>query len=350
MRAMKRPRRRERPSCFVVVIGLALALSTGCGPRSDLPHELSNQEFWRLFVAVSEPQPDHAMSEHYVSNEPRVAESARQLRSSGGVYIGVGPEQNFTYMARMRPRMAFIIDIRRENADLHLLYKALFELCDDRIAFVSRLFSRHAPEDLPRNADAGAIFDRYEQAAPSVALLAQTKGLVRAHLLRTRALPLEPRDLEAIDRALQTFAAAGPAIDYWGSETVEKDAIRPSYRRLMTMPDLTGQTRSFLADAASFRVIKDLHQRNLIVPAVGDFGGAEAIRRVGAYVRDHHDNVRAFYASNVSVYLTNRQARAFCANLAALPVSRDAAFVDSKSVVPFAARLAACRDEETRRQ
>ena len=72
-----------------------------------------------------------------------MAENARILHAaSGGVFIGVGPEQNFTYIARARPRMAFIVDIRRENADLHLLYKALFELSSNRVEFVSRIFSR----------------------------------------------------------------------------------------------------------------------------------------------------------------------------------------------------------------
>ena len=59
--------------------------------------------------------------------------------------MGVGPEQNFTYIAVTRPAIAFIVDIRRGNLDLHLMYKALFELSADRADFVSRLFSRKRP-------------------------------------------------------------------------------------------------------------------------------------------------------------------------------------------------------------
>jgi hypothetical protein len=110
----------------------------------------------------------------------------------------------------------------------------------------------------------------------------------------------------------------------------------------MTMPDLTGQTRSFLADEASFRVVKDMHARNTIVPIVGDFGGPDAIRKVGSYVREHEDVVRVFYGSNVAVYLTNQQMHMFCTNLAGLPVARGSQFVDSKSVISFAERLEAC--------
>jgi hypothetical protein len=322
--------------------GGALLLTLGCGSRSNLPAELSNEEFWRLFTSLSEPGRSVGMSENFVSNEPRVAENARFLRSGGGVFIGVGPEQNFTYIAQGRPRMAFIIDIRRENADLHLLYKALFELSANRVELVSRLFSRPVPRDLSSGAGADTIFQRFEQAVASGEQLARTRVEVRAHLQAGRRFPLEPKDFEAIDRALQAFHDFGPAITYWGSQTVDKGTIKPSYARLMTMPDLTGKTRSFLADEASFRLVKEMHARNAIVPIVGDFGGPDAIRKVGAYVREHGDIVSTFYGSNVAVYLTNQQMHAFCVNLSGLPVARESQFVDSKSVIPFAERLEAC--------
>ena len=58
--------------------------------------------------------------------------------------MGVGPEQNFTYIVATKPSMAFIVDVRRGNLDLQLMYKALFELSADRAEFVSRLFSQEA--------------------------------------------------------------------------------------------------------------------------------------------------------------------------------------------------------------
>ena len=123
---------------------------------------------------------------------------------------------------------------------------------------------------------------------------------------------------------------------------MNSDAVRPSYRELMTMRDLAGQTRSFLSEDDGFRFIKNLHARNRIVPVVGDFGGSSAIRRVGEYVRAHGDVVHAFYGSNVNVYLTNVQRNAFCRNLAGLPVSSSAAFIDNDSVRPLTRRLRAC--------
>jgi len=52
----------------------------------------------------------------------------RELGITGGVYLGVGPNQNFTYIAKVQPRYAFIIDIRRQNFLEHLLFKALLPL------------------------------------------------------------------------------------------------------------------------------------------------------------------------------------------------------------------------------
>jgi len=80
---------------------------------------------------------------------------------------------------------------------------------------------------------------------------------------------------------------------------------------------------------------------------VGDFGGTGAIRRVGEYVRDHADVVRAFYGSNVGVYLTNEQAKTFCRNLAALPAAPDASFIESDAVRTLASKLANCVSRRT---
>ncbi len=74
------------------------------------------------------------------------------------VYLGVGPEQNFTYIAALRPKMAFIVDVRRGNLQLHLMYKALFELSADRADFIFRLFSQKRPEGLGPKSTADEIF------------------------------------------------------------------------------------------------------------------------------------------------------------------------------------------------
>jgi hypothetical protein len=322
-----------------VVLCWNVAASAGCR-RSTLPSSMTDQAFWRLSEELSEPAGSFTVSDNLVSNEPHVAENARWLGPRGGVYVGVGPEQNFSYISRLRPGLAFIVDIRRENRSLHLFYKALFELSADRVDFVSRLFSRAPPADLSSRASADEIFKRYDGVPPSPDLYGRNAALIRERLLTAHGFPLSAGDLQWIERVFKAFYVAGPAIHFWGTQAV--DAVRPSYRQLMTTRDGTGQVRSFLASEDDFEVVKDLQSRNLIVPVIGDFGGPSALIRVGEYVRQHAAEVEAFYGSNVGVYLTNQQTRTFCAHLAGLPAASNASFIERDGVRTFASKVEDC--------
>src|SRR3954468_12611488 len=154
-----------------------LAVSYGSDARAlagSLPDSLSNAAFLALSDELSEPN-GYFQSDNLVSNEiqfqqviPDLEKTARANR----VYLGVGPEQNFTYIAALKPAMVFIVDVRRGNLQLHLMYKALFELSADRAEFVSRLFSRPRPDGLESTSPVSEIFDAYSNSAPSDALYA----------------------------------------------------------------------------------------------------------------------------------------------------------------------------------
>ena len=333
---------RLRIGLATVLCGLLLVAAACRG--SQLPAALSDQEFWSLTETFSEPPGTFNLSDNFVSNEPRFADNVRRLAPSGGVYLGVGPEQNFSYIAKLRPALAFVVDIRRENRNLHLLYKALFELSADRADFVSRLFSRRRPADLESSATVREIFDRYDRVDRSPDQYTDNANLVRERLL-ARGLPLSASDFDSIDRAFKAFYTDGPAIQFWGSRTVGADTVRPSYRQLMTALDMTGQSRSYLSTEEGFRFVRGLHSKNLIVPLVGDFSGPMTLRRVGDFVRRRRDVITAFYGSNVGVYLTNQQTAAFCRNLSALPVAPRAWFIESDGIRPLAAKLKACPAE-----
>jgi hypothetical protein len=141
----------------------------GRADTNRLPARLSDQEFWKLISDVSEPN-GNFRSDNLVSNEIRyqyvIPELVRTTKP-GGMYIGVGPEQNFTYVAALRPRLSFILDVRRGNVDLHLMYKALFELSADRADFVSRLLSRKRPAGLTLNSTAVEIFSAFAGIEPN---------------------------------------------------------------------------------------------------------------------------------------------------------------------------------------
>jgi hypothetical protein len=105
-----------------------------------------------------------------------------------------------------------------------------------------------------------------------------------------------------------------------------------NYYQLMLTTDTRGVVRSFLASDSSFRAIKDLHARNLIVPVVGDFGGPRALRAIGAWVRERGASVSMFYVSNVEQYLRQQGTEsAFCASVASMPLVAGSTFVRSQS-------------------
>jgi hypothetical protein len=336
----------KRLGCRWVSIALALSVAmVGCGSRFErgtLPQQLSDDAFWALVTELSGAPGAFSHSDNLVSNEIVLPHTVRQLRARGGVYIGVGPEQNFSYIARVAPAMAFIIDIRQENRNLHLLYKALFELSADRVDFVSRLFSRQRPDQLDRDISASALFDAYDTAKPSAELLAKSSAAVRDRLLETHRLPLSAADLESIDDALNAFYKDGPDIAYRASRPLGER--QPSYRALMTEADFSGRAQSYLASDEAFRFVKAQHEKNLIVPVVGDFGKSEgSIMRVGEYARRHGSRISAFYGSNVQTYLSNQQLIAFCRSLAALPLSQHGSvFIHNEGPEPFRDKLASC--------
>ena len=84
---------------------------------------IGDEEYWRITQDFSE-RAGTFQSDNLLSNErwfqhvvPALVRKARQ----NGVYVGVGPEQNFTYIIALKPKLAFIVDIRRGNFDLHLM-------------------------------------------------------------------------------------------------------------------------------------------------------------------------------------------------------------------------------------
>ncbi len=320
-----------------------LAIQLACGrafQSSTLPTTLSDQDFWNLSTSLSEPSGSFTHSENLVSNEALFVHTVRRLRPTGGVYIGVGPEQNFSFIAKLRPVLAFIIDIRRENRNLHLLYKALFELSSDRADFVSRLFSRERPGGLGPATAVQDLFSAYAPVPASGDLYAQNVRLVRQRLVDIHGFALSAADLDWIAHAMQAFHADGPDINY--GRSLARDAAGPSYRVLMTARDTIGESRSYLASEQGFAFVKDLHARNMIVPVVGDFAGPHAIRSAGDYIRQHRETVGAFYGSNVEVYLNRRMVAAFCANLVTLPSGARTPFIDSKGMRTFTSKLRAC--------
>jgi hypothetical protein len=328
--------RRRWLRTLVAVLVVHVACASAGTPRDPL----TDEEFWTTMTRISEPPGAFVQPDNLVSNETQFAELAAALDARPGTYIGVGPEQNFSSIARVRPSLAFIVDIREDNRNLHLLYKSLFEISADRVDFMSRLFSRPRPAGAERSIAIDELFAALDDTHPSEALLADTTQLVRQRLVETRGFSLTPADLATIDAALRAFHDDGPDIRY--GRSLPPGETRPSYRRLMTATDHRGVPRSYLASDAAFQFVKELQTLNRVLPIVGDFAGPHAIRRIGEYLRRRSQIVTTFYASNVEVYLTRDERRTFCGNLAALPFDAETFFVGNRRLLRVSEKLVAC--------
>ena len=259
-------------SMLAVALG-GLPVELGVSVAAEkLQLRLTNQEFWKLVSDFSEPDGTFH-SENLVSNEARyqyVLPMLTERAKPGRAYMGVGSEQNFTYMVAVRPAIAFIVDIRRGNLDLHLLYKALFELSADRADFVSRLFSKPRPAGLGPTSTARQIFAAYASVSTSRALYDRNLKAVEDQLVTRHGFSLLPGDLEGIEFVYRNYFTDGPDIHYQLNTGGGRGGGFPTYVDLMVATDGTGRARSYLATEESFAFIKDIQTRNMLVPVVGN--------------------------------------------------------------------------------
>jgi hypothetical protein len=335
----------KRHAIFATACLILVLVHTGRAAEPAVPAQLTDRQFWALSHDSSEAD-GYFRSDNLLSNEtsfqfviPDLLKEAKQ----GRVYMGVGPEQNFTYMAALKPSMAVIIDIRHGNLDVQLMYKALFELSKDRAEFVSRLFSRKQPAGLTAKSTVEEIFSAYLKAEGSKELFDANLKAVEDALVKKHGFPLSDGDLEGIRWAMSNYYQFGPSISYNSSLSAN---IPPAivgasggnrggnngvtYASLMMSSDGNGQSRSYLASEESFAFLKDLESRNLVVPVVGDFGGDKAIRAVATYLKGVGAMVSAFYLSNVEQFLTqDGKWDTFCSSVASLPIDETSMFIRS---------------------
>ncbi|PYS27964.1 MAG: hypothetical protein DMG11_14420 [Acidobacteria bacterium] len=292
----------------------------------ELPSAISDQDFWRMVTELSEP--GGMFQQEFMSNEDSaqfVIPALKETTKRGGVYIGVGPEQNFTYIAATLPKLAFVIDIRRDNMLEHLMYKALFELSQDRADFISRLFSRKRPPGLDANSGVKTLFDAYQAVERNPELYEENLRAVMDRLMSQHKFQLSEADAGRVARILNTFYAAGPyALRGSGDKNL-------SYAQLMAATDLTGREQGYLASEQNFRTVQELQRQNLVVPLVGDFAGDKAIRSIGQYLKERDAIVNVFYVSNVERYLFEQgnHGRQFYTNVATLPLDQSSTFIRS---------------------
>jgi hypothetical protein len=274
--------------------------------------------------------PGFFQSDNFTSNELGFPEIVTRLVANatrGGAYLGVGPEQNFHYIAAIRPQIAFLVDIRRQAVMQHLMYKAIVEIAFDRVEFISILFCKPPPPGLRPASGISTIWSAYRNVATDTSLYTRNVNRIRQHLVITHGFPISAEDLNALDYVYSAFVRLGPSISTSGYGATRVPSA--TFETLTKAMDSTMTARSFLATESDFQFLKTMHSKNLIVPVVADFAGPSGIRFVAQYLREIGTPVTAFYVSNVEPYLFSRpgEADAFYANVSALPITPSTVFI-----------------------
>jgi hypothetical protein len=244
------------------------------------------------------------------------------------VYLGVGPDQNFSYIARTRPRYAFILDIRRQNRLEHLLFAALFARAEDPYHYLCRLFSRACPAEAPASAGGGIehTLAAVEESPPSEAAFEANLRAAFEHIEGTLRFTLGDEDRHDIERMYRSFFDEQADIRF---QTFGRSAgHHPMYRRLLLERSPSGRFGNFLDRPEDYRFVRDLSRARRIVPVVGDFAGPRALRAIGHWVRAQGLTVSVFYTSNVEFYLLrDGRFERFLANVQDLPRGPDSVIV-----------------------
>jgi len=322
---------------LVLLLSALAPVFAGAAHAQTIAPRLSDKELWQLNTDFSEPN-GYFRSDNFLSNETGfqwvIPELKRRI-PPGGVYLGVGPEQNFTYIVALQPKIAFIFDIRRGNMIAHLMYKALFETSADRAEFLSKLFSRPRPSGLDTASTPAQLFAAYAAATPDSALFRRQLAEIKSYLTKTHGFVMNDSDSKLMDYTYGAFFGGGPEISYnypnrFGGGGFGRGGM-PTYATLQQATDSAGRNWAYLATEANFRWLKDFESKNLLVPIVADFAGPKAIRSVGQYLKDHHAIASAFYTSNVEQYLWQQRddAQRFYRNVATLPLDSTSTFIRS---------------------
>lgn len=263
---------------------------------------LTSAEFAQLVERVSEPS-GYFDTDNLISNESsylHVMGKMRKMNLTGGAYVGVGPDQNFSYIAQVRPRIAFIVDVRRDNQLQHLFFKALFALANNRAEYLCLLFGK------PVVMDAGKwnitqIVEYLDKTSADRKRFDASRTQIVAKI-KSYGLKLDDKDFATIGRMHEEFFTAGLDLKFT-SHNRSPRSYYPSYRDLLLEKDLTGKQCNYLVTEDDFQFVRALENRNLLIPTVGNFAGDKAFVEVGKILKERGEKVTAFYTSNVEYYL-----------------------------------------------
>jgi hypothetical protein len=294
-----------------------------------LPGKPPSRSPAELFEKLGEAE-QKALPNAYVSAEPSMLQVAPLLverHAPGGAYIGVGAEQNFTYIALVEPEVAFIVDPRRSNALLHLLYKAMFDEARTRSEFLSFLIGRpyDARDEPPPDATARDVIAHVEVLGTFAELRRATSERLIERIATKYGFRLTAADRAVLDGISRAFYERQLDIHLEAKGTATPG---PKLREQLMSRAPNGPELGFLAQERAFRYVQRMHRENRIIPLVGDLAGARALPGIGAYLAAEQIRLGTFYVSDAEERLFQQKLwPKWVTNVGTLPADEQSVFV-----------------------
>lgn len=219
-----------------------------------------------------DPHPEKLIfNSHYVvSNELRQYLYRPKIKPLGGIFIGVGAEQNYLLSGWARPEILVVVDFDEWIADLHVVYGMLFQ-------------AARTPQQL-------------------IALWSPAKKKEVEALIQSKGLPKK-----RARRLVQVFKVSRVRI----------------HKHLRWIQGLYKKANipTFLTSQQQYDYIAALHRTNRVLAVRGDYTGKRTLRDLAAVARRFKIPVRLLYLSNVEYYFAFNKGR-YRKNILDLPFGK----------------------------
>lgn len=228
-----------------------------------------------------------------------IARCAPSAERPGGAYLGVGPDQNYTYIGALRPALAVILDARLDNLLEHLIFKLAFAEARDPLDYLCLLLGR-ARATGPGDGLTARLRAQPLDAAAAAVFSANVRRAFQARWTSDERL------LARVERLLREFVRRQLAVTSVSETCLANLDKIPDFEEVITSTTPEGFNFHYLTDAGRFGVVKALHAEDRIIPLLGNVVSPEGIAAARRVVEGAGLKLSTVYLSNLEEFLLQR--------------------------------------------
>ncbi|MBL4634055.1 MAG: hypothetical protein JKY56_09285 [Kofleriaceae bacterium] len=262
------------------ILLLVFCVATAAFSASPATAQAQNASLSLFETLPSDRPPDQITknSHYWISNEMRLDLFHDSVKDRGGVYIGVGSDQNYLLAGWAKSEVLVLMDFDRKIVDLHRVYNVAFRAATNKAEFLE-LWEESSSKELQELIKQGYSDKKTQKAA------------LNAH------------------RAARKYIS-----------TRFRKVIR-----LMKKSNLP----SFLTDDSQYDYIRGLFLNDKVFMVAGDLTADVTVKAIAKAIEGANMHVGVLYLSNAEQYFSFRSG--FSDNMLSLPSNKDSLVVRTNS-------------------